>query len=84
MLIESERRLTSDAGLLRRPWYRHMIYAPGIYSGYAAQPMPGIAEGIEQKHDLEAEREAARVAAALRAEVALIDEISAKIEDAMK
>jgi N-acetylated-alpha-linked acidic dipeptidase len=84
MLIESERRLMSDAGLLRRPWYRHMIYAPGIYSGYAAQPMPGIAEGIEQKHYLEAESEVARVAEVLRAEVALIDKISAKIEDAVK
>ena len=84
MLVESERRLMSDAGLLRRPWYRHMIYAPGIYSGYAAQPMPGIAEGIEQKRYLEAESEVARVAAVLRAEVELIDKISAKIEDAVK
>jgi N-acetylated-alpha-linked acidic dipeptidase len=83
-LIQSERRLTSDAGLLRRPWYRHMIYAPGIYSGYAARPMPGIAEGIEQKHYLEAEAEVVRVAAALKAEAALVDEISAQLEAAFK
>jgi N-acetylated-alpha-linked acidic dipeptidase len=84
MLIESERRLMSDAGLLRRPWYRHMIYAPGIYSGYAARPMPGIAEGIEQKHYLEAESEVVRVAAVLRAEAELLDKVSAQIEDAVK
>src|SRR5262249_34934747 len=68
LLIESERRLTSDAGLLRRPWYKHLIYAPGIYSGYAARPMPGIAEGIEQSRYLEAEREVVRVAEVLKAE----------------
>jgi N-acetylated-alpha-linked acidic dipeptidase len=84
MLIESERRLMSDAGLLGRPWYRHMIYAPGIYSGYAARPMPGIAEGIEQKHYLEAESEVVRVAAVLWAEVELIDRVSAKVEGAVK
>jgi N-acetylated-alpha-linked acidic dipeptidase len=61
-----------------------MIYAPGIYSGYAARPMPGIAEGIEQKHYLEAEAEVVRVAAALRAEVELVDKLSAEIEAAVK
>jgi N-acetylated-alpha-linked acidic dipeptidase len=83
-LIESERRLLSREGLLRRPWYRHMIYAPGIYSGYAARPMPGIAEGIEQKHYQEAEAEVVRVAAALRAEVELVDALSAEVEAAVK
>jgi N-acetylated-alpha-linked acidic dipeptidase len=83
-LIESERRLMSADGLLRRPWYRHMLYAPGIYSGYAARPMPGIAEGIEQKHYLEGESEVVRVAAVLRAEVELIDEVSAEVETAVK
>jgi N-acetylated-alpha-linked acidic dipeptidase len=83
-LIASERRLLSREGLLRRPWYRHMIYAPGIYSGYAARPMPGIAEGIEQKHYQEAEAEVVRVAAALRAEVELVDALSAEVEAAVK
>jgi N-acetylated-alpha-linked acidic dipeptidase len=83
-LAQSERRLMSDAGLLRRPWYRHMIYAPGIYSGYAARPMPGVAEGIEQKHYAEAEAEVKRVAAVLRAEVELVDSISAAVEARVK
>ena len=83
-LIESERRLTSEAGLLRRPWYRHMIYAPGIYSGYEARPIPGVAEGIEQKHYLEAEAEVVRAAAALRAEAALLDAVSAEVDAALR
>jgi hypothetical protein len=26
--------LWAPAGLPRRPWYKHVLYAPGIYSGY--------------------------------------------------
>src|SRR5262249_15292974 len=33
-LIESERTLTNNDGLPRRPWYKHLLYAPGIYTGY--------------------------------------------------
>ena len=33
-LIESERKLTSKAGLPGRPWFKHQIYAPGFYTGY--------------------------------------------------
>jgi N-acetylated-alpha-linked acidic dipeptidase len=82
-LLESERRLTSETGLLRRPWYHHMIYAPGAYSGYDARPIPGVAEGIEEKHYLEAESEVVRAAAALQAEKTLLDGITAGIEGAL-
>ncbi|HEY5316393.1 MAG TPA: transferrin receptor-like dimerization domain-containing protein [Solirubrobacteraceae bacterium] len=83
-LVESERRLTSDAGQLGRPWYRHMLYAPGVYAGYESRPIPGVAEGIEQKHYAEAEAEVVRAAAALRAETALLDAMNAEIEGALR
>src|SRR5205823_7091113 len=41
-LIQSERQLTDPAGLPRRPWYRHLLYAPGFYTGYAVKTMPGV------------------------------------------
>ncbi|HKW67627.1 MAG TPA: transferrin receptor-like dimerization domain-containing protein, partial [Terriglobales bacterium] len=41
-MMESERRLTDDAGLPRRSWYKHLIYAPGVYTGYAPKTMPGV------------------------------------------
>ena len=72
-LMESERRLTTQQGLLRRPWYKHMIYAPGVYSGYSAKTIPGVREAIEQKHWDEANSEIVRVAAVLDAETALIN-----------
>jgi N-acetylated-alpha-linked acidic dipeptidase len=72
-LMESERRLTTQEGLLRRPWYKHMIYAPGVYSGYSAKTVPGVREAIEQKQWDEANSEIGRVAAVLDNETALID-----------
>ena len=70
-LIQSERQLTDAAGLPRRPWYRHMLYAPGFYTGYGVKTMPGVREAIEQKDYAEAEREVVRVAEALAREAAL-------------
>jgi N-acetylated-alpha-linked acidic dipeptidase len=75
-LIESERKLTNDDGLPRRPWYQHLLYAPGVYSGYEVKTVPGVREGIEQKRYLEAEQEIARVAKALEDESALIDSVA--------
>jgi N-acetylated-alpha-linked acidic dipeptidase len=79
-LIQSERQLTDADGLPRRPWYRHLLYAPGYYTGYAVKTMPGVREGIEQKAYAEAEREVARVARALEREAALIDAAAADLE----
>jgi N-acetylated-alpha-linked acidic dipeptidase len=50
LLAGLEQALTSDEGLPGRPWYRHLIYAPGLYTGYGAKTMPGVREAIEQGH----------------------------------
>jgi N-acetylated-alpha-linked acidic dipeptidase len=72
-LIESERKLTNEAGLPRRPWYKHLLEAPGVYTGYDPKTIPGVREGIEQKRYAEAEQEIVRVAKALEDESALIE-----------
>src|SRR5262249_46040129 len=33
LLYQSERKLLSEAGLPRREWFKHQIYAPGFYTG---------------------------------------------------
>jgi N-acetylated-alpha-linked acidic dipeptidase len=78
-LIESERRLTTEQGLLRRGWYKHMIDAPGVYSGYGAKTLPGVREAIEQKHWDEANSEIVRLAKVLDSESALIDSATADL-----
>jgi N-acetylated-alpha-linked acidic dipeptidase len=79
-LLQAERQLTDDAGLPKRPWYRHMLYAPGFYTGYAVKTMPGVREAMEQKSYAEAEHEIVRVAAALQREAALLDSASSQLE----
>jgi N-acetylated-alpha-linked acidic dipeptidase len=50
-LRDAERALLIPEGLPNRPWFRHAIYAPGQYTGYAAVVIPGINEAID-KHDV--------------------------------
>lgn len=49
-LSEAERALLIEQGLPNRPWFRHVIYAPGEYTGYAAVVIPGVNEAIDA-HD---------------------------------
>ncbi|MGH9549673.1 MAG: transferrin receptor-like dimerization domain-containing protein, partial [Terriglobales bacterium] len=64
-LRQAERALLIPEGLPDRPWFRHAIYAPGQYTGYAAVVIPGVSEAID-KHDLERTRQQiALLAAAL-------------------
>ena len=36
-LMRSERLLTEDRGLPNRPWFEHLLYAPGFYTGYGVE-----------------------------------------------
>ena len=40
----------TQAGLPDRPWFKHTIYAPGEYTGYAAVVIPGVNEAIDAKN----------------------------------
>ncbi|MEK6649453.1 MAG: transferrin receptor-like dimerization domain-containing protein [Bacteroidota bacterium] len=62
VLLSAERELTQPSGLPRRPWFRHLIYAPGFYTGYGVKTLPGVREAIEQRRWKEAETEIVRVA----------------------
>jgi N-acetylated-alpha-linked acidic dipeptidase len=83
-LIQSERQLTDAAGLPRRSWYRHLLYAPGYYTGYAVKTMPGVREAIEEKNYTEAEREILRVADALSRTTALINDLTGALDQLSK
>jgi N-acetylated-alpha-linked acidic dipeptidase len=64
-LRHTETALLSDAGLPNRPWYRHTIYAPGEYTGYAAVVIPGVNEAIQAKNPTVATQQLAVLAEAL-------------------
>jgi len=78
-LIQAERALTSTEGLKNRPWYVHMLYAPGFYTGYGVKTIPGVREAIEQGQWQDADREIARAAAAVTREATLISAIAATL-----
>jgi len=80
-LMGSERRLTTEEGVLRRGWYKHMIYAPGVYSGYGAKTIPGVREAIEQKHWDEANSEMVRISTVLNNETQLINSAAQELEE---
>jgi len=56
-LHKAEQKMLTDAGLPRRSWYHHMVYAPGFYTGYGVKTLPGIREAIEQRNWKEAQEQ---------------------------
>ena len=48
-LFHAEQHLLSATGLPGRTWYKHDMYAPGLYTGYGVKTLPGIREAIEQR-----------------------------------
>lgn len=65
VLYQAEQKLMIEAGLPRRPWYKHSIYSPGYYTGYGVKTLPGIREAIEQRNWKEAQEQVALAAAAI-------------------
>ncbi len=61
----AERALLDPQGLPHRPWFRHVIYAPGEYTGYAAVVIPGVNEALDKGDSERARQQLAALAVAL-------------------
>ncbi len=72
--------LAPKGGLPRRPWYRHLIYAPGFYTGYGVKTLPGVREAIEERKWTEAQEQIEAATAALRRFADAADAATAEIE----
>ncbi len=75
LLFRTERAMLLPAGLPGRDWFKHQIYAPGLYTGYGAKTLPGIREAAEAGRWDEANREAEALVGVLRAVKAQIDQV---------
>ena len=73
LLSQTERALILPNGLPNRPWFRHAIYAPGEYTGYAAVVLPGVNEAIDASDRPRAAAELVRVTDALNRATALLE-----------
>jgi N-acetylated-alpha-linked acidic dipeptidase len=80
LLYQSERKLTNEKGLPRRPWFSHQIYAPGFYTGYGVKTIPGVREAIEEKHWDEVEPEMKKAVAAVQALTSQVDAATRLLE----
>jgi len=78
-LRRAEQTLLSSAGLPGRGWYRHMVYAPGLYTGYGAKTLPAVREAIEERHWADIPDQVAATAAAIDAYRAVLDAATAKL-----
>jgi N-acetylated-alpha-linked acidic dipeptidase len=77
ILIKAEQSLLDDRGLPSRPWYRHLLYAPGLYTGYGVKTLPGVREAIEQRDWPEADVQIGRVSGVINALAAQVDRATA-------
>ncbi|KAG0651930.1 putative glutamate carboxypeptidase [Hyphodiscus hymeniophilus] len=44
-----ERQFLYKEGLDGRPWFKHVIFAPGLWTGYAGAVFPGLQESIDDR-----------------------------------
>ncbi|MHB1056399.1 MAG: transferrin receptor-like dimerization domain-containing protein [Rhodanobacter sp.] len=65
LMAGMEQALTDPAGLPGRAWFKHMIYAPGMLTGYGVKTVPGVREAIEARRWAEASHYAAVTAGVL-------------------
>jgi N-acetylated-alpha-linked acidic dipeptidase len=79
-LVQSERQLLDPAGLKSRTWFRHLLYAPGFYTGYSVKTLPGVRESIEQKWYADVEPEVARAAKAIDRLTVLVNAAASELE----
>ena len=75
-LAAVEQEFLAPNGLIGRPWFKHVLYAPGSYTGYAPVALPGISESLERNDSATLKREADALAAAYLRAAAKLDEIT--------
>jgi N-acetylated-alpha-linked acidic dipeptidase len=84
VLAHAERALLLDSGLPGRDWYRHQLYAPGLYTGYDAKTIPGVREAAEAQRWAEANQQARRLAQVLRALASQVEEATSALKQALE
>lgn len=75
-----EQTLTDPDGLPGREWFKHMIYAPGLLTGYGVKTVPGVREALEARNWQQADQYAAVTAKVLDGYRAELDVITALLK----
>jgi len=75
-LRDVEEAFLSEPGLPDRPWFKHVIYAPGEYTGYAAVVIPGVNEAIDAKDLSRAQAQMTVLTAALNKAASTLESVA--------
>jgi len=65
-LVQAERQFIDPKGLRGRAWYKHQIYAPGFYTGYAAQPLTDFRQALDERNSGNAKESLERIVDAIK------------------
>jgi N-acetylated-alpha-linked acidic dipeptidase len=65
-LVAAEREFLDSRGLRGRAWYKHQIYAPGFYTGYAAQPLTDFRQALDDRNTANAKEGLDRIVDAIK------------------
>ena len=65
-IIQAERQFIDSRGLRGRAWYKHQIYAPGFYTGYAAQPLTDFRQSLDDRNSANAKESLERIVEAIK------------------
>lgn len=76
-LRDAERAMLLADGLPKRPWFRHAIFAPGEYTGYAAVVIPGVNEALDAKDEERARVQMARLVEVLNRSAQVLEGFAA-------
>jgi N-acetylated-alpha-linked acidic dipeptidase len=71
-----EQAFLAPDGLAGRPWFKHVLYAPGSYTGYSSVEEPGITEALARNDSATLRHEADSLTAALMRASARLDELT--------
>jgi N-acetylated-alpha-linked acidic dipeptidase len=83
-LFRSEHALIDSNGLPGRPWYKHQLYAPGFYTGYAVKTIPAVREAIEQDQWALAQQTIGSVSKIISDEATVIDHAATDLDTALQ
>jgi N-acetylated-alpha-linked acidic dipeptidase len=75
-LMRVERQFIDERGLRNRSWYKHQIYAPGMYTGYAAQPLTDFRQALDDRNSANARESLARIVEAIKRATAVLRQVS--------
>jgi N-acetylated-alpha-linked acidic dipeptidase len=80
LLRTADQEMLLADGLPKRPWFKHSLYAPGLYTGYGVKTMPGAREAIDNHDWKTANAEMLRISGALDKEATLIHKAATILE----